>query len=203
MSYNVFEDKRGMRILEAIYALEGTESTPSSCFDISLLTDMQPTEVAGLCKGRLQPFIKQKEIDQYTLSFEAGSYVITKFFLSFPEIYTWELRYTRAPNTKHHWWWFAHAKDAADALRLFKKHWRDLDLPDLSNLSSWHQQTESKYSFEASNARLELLRDDFDTEFYHTSLAQTEEYLFRAIIRNPQKSQRDKNFYRALIDQQP
>ena len=203
MSYNVFADKRGMRILEAIYALEGTDNFPSTCFDISVVTDMQPTEVDGLCKGRLQPFIKQKEIGRYTLSFEAGRYVITKFFLSFPEIYTWELRYTRAPHPKYHWWWFAHAKDAADALRLFKKHWRDLDLPDLSNLSSWHQQVESKYSFEASNARVELLRDDFDTEFYHTSLAQIEEYLFRSIIRNPQKSQRDKNFYRALIDQQP
>ena len=203
MSYNIFEDKRGMRILEAIYALEGTDNFPSTCFDISVVTDMQPTEVDGLCKGRLQRFIKQKKPGQYNLSYEAGSYAIKKFFLSFPEIYTWELRYTRAPNTEHHWWWFVHAKDAANALRLFKKHWRELELPDLSNLSSWHKQTGSQYTFKSSNAKVELLRDDFNAESYYVSLAQSEEYLFRAMISNPQTSQRDQDFYRALIDQQP
>ena len=202
MTYNVFEDKQGMRILEAIYALEGTDSYTSSCSDISLLTDIHPDAVDALCKGRLQPFIQEKEPGQYRLSYGAGGYTIAKYLLSYQEMYTWELQYTRAPHTVHHWWWHVYAKDASNALRLFKKHWEDLDLPDLSNLSRWHKQTESKYSFTNPNAKVELLRSAFDTEGYQTSLARRETYLFK-LIRNRETVQRDKNLYMALIDQQP
>ena len=200
MSYNVFKDDRGMRILEAIYALEGTEHYTSSCFDISFLTDIHPNEVDALCKGRLQPLIQEKESGQYRLSYGAGGYAIEKYLLNCQEMYTWEIQYTRAPNTKYHWWWFVHAKDASEALRLLKKHWEDLELPYLSNLSSWHKQDASKYSFTTPNAKVELLRNAFDTESYHTSLAQRERYLFEQ-IRDPRT--RDKSIYRTLIDQNP
>ena len=202
ITYNVFEDKQGMRILEAIYALQGTESYTSSCFDIGLLADIHPDAVDALCKGRLQPFIQEKDPGQYQLSFGAGGYAMTKYFLSCQEIYTWELQYTRAPHTVHHWWWHVYAKDASNALRLLKKHWRDLNLPDLSNLSKWNKQTESKYSFTTPNAKVELLRSAFDTEGYQTFLAQTETYLFK-LIRRRETIQRDKNLYMALIEQQP
>ena len=202
MTYNVFQDKQGMRILEAIDALEGTDSNPSSCFDISLLTDIHSDAVDALCKGRLQPFIREKSPGQYQLSYAAGGYVIAKYLLSCQEMYTWELQYTRAPHTVHHWWWHVYAKDASDALRLFTKHWKDLDLPYLSNLSSWQKLSESKYSFTTTDAKVELLRGVFDTESYQTSLARRETYLFK-LIRSRETIQRDKNLYMVLIEQQP
>ena len=202
MTYNVFEDKQGLRILEAIYALEGTDSYTSSSFDISVLTDIHPDAVAALCKGRLQPFIQEKAPGQYRLSYGAGGYAIAKYLLSCQEMYTWELQYTRAPHTVHHWWWHVYARDASDALRLFTKHWEDLDLPYLSNLSSWQKQSESKYSFTTTDAKVELLRSVFDIEDYQTSLARRETYLFK-LIRSQETIQRDKNLYMALIEQQP
>ena len=77
-----------------------------------------------------------------------------------------------------------------------------MDLPYLSNLSSWDKQTESKNSLTTPNAKVELLRSAFDTEVYHTSLAQREKYLSEQ-IRNRETTQTEKNLYMALIDQQP
>ena len=202
MTYNVFQDKPGMRILEAIYALEGTDSNTSSCFDISLLTNIHPDAVEALCQGRLQPFMREKSPGRYQLSYGAGGYAIAKYLLSCQEMYTWELQYTRAPHTVHHWWWHVYATDASDALRLFTKHWEDLNLPYLSSLSSWQKQSESKYSFTTTDAKVELLRSVFDREDYQTSLARREMYLFK-LIRSRETIQRDKNLYMALIEQQP
>ena len=92
--FEVFEDNRGMRILKAIYALEGAENETSSSSDISLLTDIHSDAVDALCKGRLQPFIQEKESGQYKLSYGAGGYAIAKYLLSCQEMYTWELQYT-------------------------------------------------------------------------------------------------------------
>ncbi|MDE0300351.1 MAG: hypothetical protein OXN17_17070 [Candidatus Poribacteria bacterium] len=194
-------DLAGIRVLEAIYALTGSDDYPASCREISLITRIPPEIVSDRCTGDLKPFLKSGESPQYRLNI-AGSYLVGQYFLDQPELYDFQLQYTRKPppgrisaahsganpcdrtllqnqTRAYHWWWIVNAPNAAVALQLLQVHWKTLDLPDLTDLSHWEEPTQSCWSVDLPTARVDLVRSSFDRQFYQITASVKERFLRR------------------------
>lgn len=188
-------------ILEAVYAIAGAQDYPASCSEISLITGIPAEIVSDLCAADLAPFLRSRQSDQFRLN-TLGSFVLSRYFLDQPEIYDFQLQYTRKPPTcristahsaanpgdktllenqpcAYHWWWNVNAPSAAAALQLLKVHWKTLDLPDLTDLSHWAKRTQSCWSVDMPSARVDLVRSSFDRQFYQTVSHVKEKFLNR------------------------